>query len=345
VGLLLAVPSAVALVVEPVLGIVAAGSRRRPVVVAGGACYAAGALLAATATSFPALLVAYALLYPAAGAFVSLSQATLMDVDPARREHNMARWTLAGAIGALAGPLLVGACAAGGLGWRALFASFGALAALLALRVRRQPAGEHENGDRPGLREAARVLVDREVLRWLVLGELANLLLDVFLGFLALYLVDVQGASPATGGLAVAVWTAAGLAGSAAAVPLLRRVDGLRYLRLSALAAAPLLGAFLLVPGTAAKLSLVAALGLAGAGWYPVLQARLYGALGPASGLALTVQALVPLDAVLPLAVAALAGRVGLGPALWTMLAAPAALLLLVPRRSSGETPLPIPEP
>ncbi len=47
----------------------------------------------------------------------------------------------------------------------------------------------------------------------------------------------------------------------------------------------------------------------------------------------LTVGILVPLDAVLPLVIAALAGRFGLGIALWPLLLAPAALLALVPRR------------
>jgi MFS transporter, FSR family, fosmidomycin resistance protein len=64
-----------------------------------------------------------------------------------------------------------------------------------------------------------------------------------------------------------------------------------------------------------------------------VLQARLYGALDGASGLVLTVGALFPLNAVLPLGIAALAERWGLGAALWPLLAAPVALLLLVPRR------------
>jgi hypothetical protein len=64
-----------------------------------------------------------------------------------------------------------------------------------------------------------------------------------------------------------------------------------------------------------------------------VLQARLYGALGEASALALTVGALFPLNAVLPLAIALLAEQVGLGVALWPLLAAPVALVLLVPRR------------
>lgn len=345
IGVLLSVPSAVALAVEPVLGVVATGRRRRPVVVAGGGCFAAGLVLIAVAPSFALLLVAFSLLYPASGAFVSLSQAMLMDADPAGREHNMARWTLAGAVGALAGPLLLGAVEWAGLGWRALFAGFVVLAAALVALARRRPAG-HDQGEQVDLRGAARALARREVVRWLVLGDLANLLLDVLLGFLALYLVDVAHASPATGGVAVAVWTGAGLAGSAAAIPFLRRVDGLRYLRVSAYVAAPLFVAFLLVPDTAAKLMLVAVLALVGGGWYPVLQARLYDALGQASNLALTVQALVPLNAVLPLVVAALAGRVGLGAALWTLLAAPAALLLLVPRHaSSAEPPLPIREP
>ena len=61
------------------------------------------------------------------------------------------------------------------------------------------------------------------------------------------------------------------------------------------------------------------------------MQARLYAALGEASGLALTVGALFPLTAVLPLAVAGLAERWGLAVALWPLLSAPAALLLLVP--------------
>jgi FSR family fosmidomycin resistance protein-like MFS transporter len=109
-------------------------------------------------------------------------------------------------------------------------------------------------------------------------------------------------------------------------------VDGLRYLRASAVAVIPLFVGFLLAPSLAAKLVLVAAIALVNAGWYPVLMARLYGALGDASGLALTVGALFPLTAVLPLGIAVLAEQVGLGAALWPLLVAPAALLVLAPR-------------
>ena len=86
------------------LGVVAVTWRRRALVLAGGAGFALALALAAGAPSFWVLLVAFSLLYPASGAFVSLSQASLMDLEPERREHNMARWTLAGAVGAVAGP-------------------------------------------------------------------------------------------------------------------------------------------------------------------------------------------------------------------------------------------------
>jgi FSR family fosmidomycin resistance protein-like MFS transporter len=316
-----------------VLGVLAVTWRRRLLVLAGGGCFAGALALAAGAPSAWLLLVAFAVLYPASGAFVSLSQASLMDLQPDRREQNMARWTLAGAVGAVAGPLLLAAFAWAGLGWRALFAGFALLAVGLVLLARRAPetAGD---GEPVRVREALRALISREVFRWLLLLELSDLLGDVLLAFLALYFVDEVGASAATGGLAVAVWTGAGLAGSALMILLLRRVDGLRYLRGSAVASGFLFVAFLLVREPGAKLALVAAIAVVNAGWYSVLQARLYGALEERSGLVLTVGALFPLNAVLPLGIAALAERWGLDVALWPLLAAPVALLLLVPRRN-----------
>jgi MFS transporter, FSR family, fosmidomycin resistance protein len=306
--------------------------RRRVLVIGGGLCFALALALAAVAPSFWTLLVAFSLLYPASGAFVSLSQAALMDHEPDRREHNMARWTLAGGVGVVVGPLALAAFALAGLGWRELLACLAVLALGLVLLVRRfpEPAAPEE---RRRLGDALRAIRRREVFRWLFLLELSDLLGDVLLAFLALYFVDAVGSSRATGGLAVAVCSAAGLAGATAMIPLLRRVDGLRYLHTSAVAAVLLFTAFLLAPRTEAKLLLVGVLAFVTAGWYPVLQARLYGALEGTSGLVLTVGALFPLNAVLPVGIAALAERWGLDAALWPLLAAPLALLVLVPRR------------
>jgi FSR family fosmidomycin resistance protein-like MFS transporter len=326
------VPSFVSLVVEPLLGVLAVTWRVQTLVVAGGFFFGGGLALLAGAPTFAVLLAAFVVLYPASGAFVSLSQASLMDLAPDRREHNMARWTLAGSLGAVAGPFLLVLFIWTGLGWRALFGAFAVLALGLVLLVRRAPAGD-VGEERPHVRDALRALTRWEVFRWVFLLEVSDLLLDVFLGFLALYLVDVVGTSDTTGSIAVGVWTGAFLVGSALAIPFLRRFDGLRYLRASAIVSGALFVSFLTVSSVSVKLGLVAALGIVNAGWYPVLKARLYDALHGASGLVLTVGALFPLNAVLPLAIAGLAERYGLDVALWPLLAAPLTLLMLVPRR------------
>lgn len=57
----------------------------------------------ASARSFAVLLCAFTVFFPASGAFVSLTQAELMDAWPGRQATIMARWDLAGSAGAVAG--------------------------------------------------------------------------------------------------------------------------------------------------------------------------------------------------------------------------------------------------
>jgi FSR family fosmidomycin resistance protein-like MFS transporter len=120
------------------------------------------------------LLISFIIFYPASGAFVSLSQATLMDTDPARHEQNMARWTFAGSLGVVAGPIALGAAAMLGLGWRGLFLVFAGLTLIpLAMVYRLRSAIGQQGSDRTdfkaGLVNALRALRRGEVLRWLTL--------------------------------------------------------------------------------------------------------------------------------------------------------------------------------
>ena len=103
VGLVLSVPPIVGHLVEPLLGVLGDVWRRRALVLAGGVAYAAGTLLVGLSPSFALLLAASILSNPSSGAFLGLSQATLMDAAPERREQNMARWALVGSIGNSAG--------------------------------------------------------------------------------------------------------------------------------------------------------------------------------------------------------------------------------------------------
>jgi MFS transporter, FSR family, fosmidomycin resistance protein len=335
VGLLLGIPVYASMLTEPALGVLGDSRWRRPVVGAGGVAFVAAVLGAALSQSFWPLLLSLVVLFPASGAFVSLSQATLMDLDPEGRERNMARWSVAGGIGAVVGPLAIAAVAGWGGGWRWVFGAFAMLGIVLLVSViRAWPARTTGAPSRPSVRKALGAVRRPTVLRWLVVLECANLMTDVVLGFLALYFVDEVGTSAKVGGLAVAVWTAVGLVGGLGIVALLRRVSGLAYLRASAPAAAILFAAFLLAPGVAAKIVLVAFLGLAASGWYSIPKARLYAALPGQSGAALALGSLAGIvRGVAPLAIGLVAQRYGLGTAMWLLLAAPVGLIVLLPRR------------
>lgn len=292
--------------------------------------------LTAIAAAFWLFVAALVIAYVASTAFVSLSQASLMDFAPDARELNMARWTLAGSVGIVGGPLLLAVAVSAGAGWRAALLVSAAAAAVVTVLACRAPIANPDAHESllAGLRGALAALRRREVLRWLAVLEASDLMLDVLHGFLALYLVDVVGLGPVEAGLAVAVWTGAGLAGDALLVPLLARVRGVAYLRASAAAVTLVYPALLLVPGAAAKIGLLAVLGVLNAGWYAIPKARLYDALPGRSGTAIAVgSAGGMLGAVVPLALGVLADHAGLAPTMWLLVASPLLLLALVPRR------------
>jgi FSR family fosmidomycin resistance protein-like MFS transporter len=121
IGLLLTLPNFVSSLVEPPLALLGDTRHRRTIILTGGVCFALSLLLVSQSSGFASLLAAFVLFYPAGGAFVSLSQAALMDSAPARREQNMARWGFAGSLGIVAGSLALNAAVAAGATWRAWF--------------------------------------------------------------------------------------------------------------------------------------------------------------------------------------------------------------------------------
>ena len=332
------------------LGVLAGqGRRRRLAILGGGVIFVLTLLGVASARSFTVLLCAFVAFYPASGAFVSLTQAEIMDAWPDRQAQVMARWDLAGSTGAVAGPLLLTAVLASGGGWRAGYLVLAGLAALVWLGAYlRGPAvpaagspgadsGSGSDGERAErrpwterAREIAAALRDWGTLRWLLLLEVADLLVDVFTGFLALYLVDVVHLTPAVAALAIAIRLGAALAGNAALVVVLERAGDLAVLRASAAAAALLYPGFVLVPGTVPKLVALAALSAVTAPWYPLLQARLYGSLPGRSSVAVTLSSAAGLAGGLgPLAVGLVAQGFGLGWALAGLVVVPVAVLLV----------------
>jgi MFS transporter, FSR family, fosmidomycin resistance protein len=346
IGLLLSVPELVAMVIEPWLGILGDVWKRRVIVIGGGIFFMVALLLSSVSHSFGLLLLSFVVFYPASGAFVSLSQSTLMDLDPSRHEQNMARWTFAGSAGVVVGSLTLGALVAMGGSWRDPFLFAAILTLLLVIAAWRLPFGRsaiQENGGslvqgvKDGLVGALRTLRRRDVLRWLVLLEFADLMVDVLLGYLALYFVDVVGVDEIQAGIAVAVWTGAGLLGDLIIISVLERVRGLHYLRVSAVLEFILFTAFLVTPGFAPRLVILALLGIFNAGWYAVLQAQLYTSMPGQSGAVMTVSnAAGLLGSLIPLAIGVVAERLGLGIAVWLLLLGPIALLVGLPRKQTG---------
>ena len=194
IGLIFSIPALVGNLVEPALGVLGDVWRRRTLILGGGALFAASLALFASSPSFLLLLIALVIFYPASGAFVTLSRASLMDSAPGRHEQNMARLTFAGSLGIVLGALVMAVAASTGLGWRPLFWVFAAMTVLVLAVAKGIPlGGVTETGEgrmlssfRSGAANALGQLRRAWVLRWLVLLQFSDLMFDG----LHAYLVD-----------------------------------------------------------------------------------------------------------------------------------------------------------
>lgn len=343
VGLALSLPGFIANFIEPFLFTISDVWRRRTIILMGGIFFTVSLFLTGISYSFLFLLSSFILFHPSSGAFVGISQAALMDSAPNRRENNMARWTFAGSLGVVIGPVLLAGAAWIGFGWRGIFIGLALLSTLvLAAAFKRIPDDKPHPIPFPSFRDILgqfgrtfSALKNWAVVRWLILLEFSDLMLDIFYGFLPLYFVDVAGFTPAQAALSVAVWTGVGLLGDLLLIPLVERVKGLDYLRVSVIIELILFPLFLLSPIPWLKLVIAAFMGFFNAGWYAILKAKLYEAMHGQSGAALTLDNVSGLiGKLIPLGIGLAAQAYGLQTAMWLLLAGPVALLIGLPRKS-----------
>ena len=316
-------------------------------------CFAALGL----ADTYGELVVLFACYYPAGGIAVGLGQVVVVDeaasaTAGAGAVGIMTRWTLLSGIGDIAGPLAIAALAAGHQGWRALAWLGAALwAALLAATagVRFAPAQPAARGDpaagwRTLVREA---LATPALWRWVILAWIPTMIDELLLAFAALYLHDQLHASEAEVGLLLTGMLVAGMA----ALTLLDRVPTLKAMAhqrprplLAWMAVGVLLGmaGFLLAATPLAAGGALAAVGLCGAGWYPIAKGR---AFAEAPGRAVVVRAITslggPLEALLAAGVGFVAQRWGLGVGLACIATAPLWLLAALAGHWPTERPVP----
>ena len=331
VGMLLSLPGLASVAIEPLIGVMGDVGHRWRLLIAGGALYVASLALVATSPDFAVLLIGWLIFFPASGAFVSLAQASLMDFDLKRHAQNMARWNFIGSLGNLAGPALLTVAVAWTFGWRGAVWSCAAIAVVLlafAVRLPARTVRPNPAHDASSFAQAAKTAIQAlrrfDVARWQVLLQASDLMLDLFKSFVALYMVDVVGGSESSAALVLAAWIGAGLGGELMLIPLLERAPSLRVLRISVIAVLLVYPAFLLAPNLPAQLVLVGALGIATAGWYPILQSRAYSSLPERSGTIVAIGNVFGIAAaVMPLGLGLAAAAWGLRAAMWLLLVGP----------------------
>lgn len=334
VGLLFTLPGLIGVLGDPFIGLLGDTRQRRALVLGGIVATAIGLTLIAGAQQFLPLLLVQCLMYVASGAYVNLSQASLIDRNPRRAENTMARWVLMGAIGVTIAPLLVTVVLAVEGSWRAVFLGAALVAGAFALLLFKQRFDGHAGADDEvgSLKQLGRSLLtalrSRTLIKWVILTELADFMLDKLLEVTGLYFHDVAGASLPAASAAVTVSTMAGLIGSFAVVPLLEKINGVRVLRFSAFSVLWAYAALLLIPIVWLKVVLIAVISLSTAGWYVVLRAKCYEALPGQSGVVVAVTSLANLSSLcVPLLLGGLADAFGLSAAMWLLIIGPIALI------------------
>lgn len=339
VGLLLGIPGILNTFIEPVLMLLG-DTRYRKAIMLGGGCAIILSLVTIAGTHyFLLMLLGMVIGYPASGAFVSLSQATLMDLNPGREPQMMARWTAAGSVANLIGPLILAGGFALGFGWRWLYFGMAGICLLLVIMTWRRAIPLHpklEQSKSPrayllqGLWEAVR---NPRLMRWLVLLPISDLLLDVLTGYLPLYFTDVAGFSVAQASLMVSVLMLASLVSNIVLIPILERFPGRKVVRLSAGVTAFLYAAWLLAPWLWAKIGLIILIKLATLGWYEVLEGEAFATIPGRSGTVMAINSVIGLLAgAIAFLVGWVAARAGLPAAMWILLAGPVCLVLFVPK-------------
>lgn len=338
IGLLSTVPGLIGLALDPIIGLIGDTRYRRALVLGGIFATVLGLFLTSIGTVFAVILIAFCISYVASGAYVNLAQATLIDFNPTRAEHTMARWTLLGSVGVAVSPLIVTALFFIGRDWREMYLALAVVALVYAVLLVRVKFDAHAGADEGSLvpRELLQNLWgglrNRELLRWVIVTELADLMLDKFLEVTGLYFHDIVGVNIAEASGAVAVFTLSWLIGGALLVPLLEKIPGTRILRVSAIAALALFIVFLAIPNVWGKLACIALISFCTSPWFPILRGNTYNALPGQSGLVVAVTALGNISSVfVPVTLGFIADQFGLQWAMWLLALGPIALIVGLP--------------
>jgi MFS family permease len=296
------------------------------------ATMAAACGLAAVAPNVWLLGIGLAVYGSACGLALAAAEGTLVESHPNSRAKMTARIGLAGTLGDLSVPVLVGALGLLGLGWRTGMGVAGAAALLLSVVHARQPslsvrfgqvAGGEDDPPAP-LRESLRVAFStRPLIAWALAAAATTLLDEVLVAFAAIRLAAVGApAAVRSGALAVEI------VGSLAGLAVLERLADRE--RSSSLAIAASLGcgaslvAFASVSSPGVAIAALAVVGFTGAPLHPIAKSRAYAALPGRPAIVSAVESAFSIvDLLAPMALGALVVHFGSGVAIVALTLAP----------------------
>jgi FSR family fosmidomycin resistance protein-like MFS transporter len=222
-----------------------------------------------------------------------------------------------------------------GYSWRSVYVAYALIAvAFIALLFKQKfnsHAGAHDEAI--SIRQLGRNLIEalrnRQMLKWIILTELADFMLDKLLEVTGLYFHDVAGVSLAGASAAVAVFTIAGLIGNGLIVSALEKVRGLRVLRLSSIVVLIAYAAMLLIPIVWIKYVLIAVISFSTSGWFAILRAKCFEVLPGQSGVVIAVTSLANVSSLfVPVIIGSIADAIGLPAAMWLLAIGPVALII-----------------
>ena len=273
----------------------------------------------------------------------ALAQARLIQLHPHEPERILVRWTMLGALGDMATPMLFALVQHWHGGFRAAFIGCALLCLGHALVVARaqspraasdaEPSCEDEpEPERPPLAAALRrVLARPSLLLWAVATVLCSLLDETLIVFGCLHLREQRHFDAATTDLLM-FWLALGSALGIAAAD--RLVTGRSALRVLGLSCVLCIGVFVLwLPLRAAWASALAlcVLGMTIGPQFPLAQAQCYRRAREAPVLVGVIEAwLEPLHVLTPWLLGLIAERHGLGVTLTVLLLQPLGLLICI---------------
>jgi MFS family permease len=355
IGLLFSTAALSGMLIEPFINLLSDNRPKKTWILCGLLLLAASYAFIGIVTSYPLLLLAFAISYPSGGAAIDLAQAVLIDAAPNNSPRTMTRWTLLSSIGDFLSPLVVSTSVAFHLGWTQLCwlaAALWLVPALLLAPLRFPPPSTtpetrndsedttleiHDDSESASIWTSLREAIhDPLLIRWSVLSFIPNLLDEVFLGFVVLYLRDSLHVNEALIALIVSLQMIASFAGLFLLELLLKHRQISHVRLLTWLSIATLLGVLALLLIHTLWIATVAlfVISFSCAGWYPLATAEAYARKPAHSGVVRVVLGLGhSLDMVMPGAIGLISASFGILTGLGVLGLAPVLMLLLLPYR------------